>query len=150
MGNLKPTERKSLGLQSIFDDLFNNESFNIPKASVGNTTPAVNIRENENGFFLDFAMPGIDKDEVIIELENDLLTVSSEKKSETESESKTETGNFTRREFHYNSFKRSFILPETIDSSKIKANHKNGVLNIEIPKKEEAKPKPARKIEIGQ
>jgi len=145
MGTLKPTEKRTLGLQNIFDDLFNNESFNIPKASVGNTTPAVNIRETENGYFLDFAMPGIDKDEVVIELENDLLTISSEKKSESENQ----VGNFTRREFHYNSFKRSFILPDTIDSTKIKADHKNGVLNIEIPKKEEAKPKPARKIEIG-
>lgn len=145
MGTLKPIEKRNLGLQNIFDELFNNESFNIPKASVGNTTPAVNIRETENGYFLDFAMPGIDKDEVVIELENDLLTISSERKSESENQ----TGNFTRREFHYNSFKRSFILPESVDSSKIKADHKNGVLNIEIPKKEEAKPKPARKIEIG-
>lgn len=146
MGNLKTTTKRNSGLQSIFDELFNNESFNIPKASVGNTTPAVNIRENEDGFFLDFAMPGISKDDVIIELDNDLLTVSSEKKSEE----KTETGNFTRREFHYNSFKRSFNLPETIDSSKISADHKDGVLSIVIPKREETKPKPARKIEIGK
>lgn len=146
MGTLIPTQKRALGLQSIFDDLFNNESFNIPKASVGNTTPAVNIRENENGYFLDFAMPGIDKDDVTIELENELLTISSEVKTESNSEN----ANFTRREFHYNSFKRSFILPETIDSTKIKADHKNGVLSIEIPKKEESKPKPARKIEIGK
>ena len=146
MGNLSTTERKPLGLQSIFDDLFNNESFNIAKASVDNTTPAVNIRENEEGFHLDFALPGIAKDDVVIELDNDRLTVSSEKKVENEQVK----GNFTRREFHYNSFKRSFILPDTIDSAKIKAKHENGVLSIDIPKKEESKPKPARKIEIGK
>ncbi|MGB1017898.1 MAG: Hsp20/alpha crystallin family protein [Chitinophagales bacterium] len=145
MGNLIRTERKPLGLQSIFDELFNNETFNTPKANTGNTTPAVNIRENENGFFLDFALPGVSKDQVVIKLDNDKLTVSSEKKENKEEK----TENFTRREFHFNSFKRSFVLPETIDVSKIKANHNDGILSIEIPKKEEAKPKPVRQIEIA-
>ncbi|MGB0886175.1 MAG: Hsp20/alpha crystallin family protein [Chitinophagales bacterium] len=145
MGNLIRTERKPLGLQSIFDELFSNETFNTPKANTGNTTPAVNIRENENGFFLDFALPGVSKDQVVIKLDNDKLTVSSEKKENKEEK----TENFTRREFHFNSFKRSFVLPETIDVSKIKANHNDGILSIEIPKKEEAKPKPVRQIEIA-
>jgi len=146
MGNLVRTNEKPFNnVASIFDNLFNNESFNIPRASVGNTTPAVNIRENEDEFFLDFAIPGINKENVNIELDKDLLTVSSEI-----NENKEETkGNFTRREFHYASFKRSFILPETVDTTKIKADYNNGVLNISIPKKEEAKPKPVRAIKIG-
>lgn len=151
MGNLKTTEKRNLGLHSIFEELFNNESFRTPSRTPeisreASTTPAVNIKENEDGFFLDFALPGVAKEDVIIELENDLLTVSTEKKTEETSE----TAGYTRREFHYNSFKRNFTLPETIDSSKITADHKDGVLSITIPKKEEAKPKPARKIEIGK
>ena len=146
MGNLVTTNKPLNSVASIFDSLFSNESFNIPRASVGNTTPAVNIRENEDEFFLDFAMPGINKDDVTIELDNDLLTVSSEL-NEVKDEVK---GNYTRREFHYASFKRSFILPETVDTTKVKADYKNGVLSISIPKKEEAKPKPVKTIKIGK
>jgi len=146
MGNLVKTNNTLNPIASVFDSLFNNESFNIPRASVGNTTPAVNIRENEDEFSLDFAMPGINKDNVVIELDNDLLTVSSELKEEKDEKK----GNFTRREFHYSSFKRSFILPETVDTTKVKADYKDGVLSIGIPKKEEAKPKPVRTIEIGK
>ena len=147
MGNLVNTNKKEFkGLSSIFDDLFNNESFNIPKAGVGNTTPAVNIRETPDGFYLDFAIPGIKKEDVSIEIDNDLLTVSSERKDKKEEVD----GNYTRREFHYSSFKRSFILPETVDTTNIKANYNNGMLSIEISKKEEAKPKPKRTIKIGK
>ena len=146
MGNLVNTNKTFNNVASVFDNLFSNESFSIPKASVGNTTPAVNIRESEDEFFLDFAMPGINKNDVAIELDNDLLTVSSEV-NQREDEVK---GNYTRREFHYSSFKRSFILPETVDTSNVKADYKHGVLSIVIPKKEEAKPKPIRTIKIGE
>lgn len=145
MTTLSKNENKTFrGLSSIFDDLLSNESFNIPKASVGNTTPAVNILENEDTFYLDFALPGIDKKNVKIELDNDLLTVSSAVENSTE---KTD-GSYTRREFHYARFKRSFVLPDTADNTAINASHKDGVLRIEIPKKEEAKVKPMRTIEI--
>lgn len=145
MGNLVKTNKQFNNVASIFDNIFSNEAFNMPKTSIGKTTPAVNIRENEDDLFLDFAMPGINKEDVQIKLDNDLLTVSSELKTDK----KDQKGNFTRREFQYSSFKRSFILPETVDSTKVEADYKNGVLSVVIPKKEEAKPKPIRTIKIA-
>ena len=91
------------------------------------------------------AAPGFSKDEFRIELNNDLLTISSEKKVENETK---EGENFTRREFSYQSFSRSFTLPNTVNSDKIGAKYENGILKVLIPKKEEAKPKPAKQIKI--
>jgi HSP20 family protein len=107
--------------------------------------PAVNIAETDNSFQLSFAAPGLEKNDFSINLENDVLTVKSEKES-SQNESNT---NFTRKEFNFSSFQRSFTLPETADGENIKAGYQNGILNIEIPKKEEAKAKPAREIVIA-
>ena len=90
------------------------------------------------------AAPGLEKKNFKIDLDNDLLTIASV--MEDKKEEKQE--NYTRREFRYNNFSRSFNLPETVDSENISANHKNGVLSISIPKKEEAKPRPVRQIAI--
>lgn len=107
--------------------------------------PAVNIKENENGFELQMAIPGLHKDDVNIEIDENVLTISSEVKTETESKEES----YTRKEFTYGSFKRSFTLPETIDEDKINAIQENGVLKLTLPKKEEALPKPKRLIEIA-
>lgn len=107
--------------------------------------PAVNIKENEENFELELFVPGRNKDELIIEIDNSVLTVSSENKKEEE-ESKE---NFTRREFTLSSFKRAFTLPETVATDKIEATYINGVLKFNLPKKEEALPKPKRKIELS-
>ncbi|MDX1783004.1 MAG: Hsp20/alpha crystallin family protein, partial [Aequorivita vladivostokensis] len=85
------------------------------------------------------------KSDFQIDLENQLLSISTE--VEEKSEEKEE--NYTRREFGYSSFKRSFTLPETVDEEKIKANYKEGILSIHLPKKEEAKQKPPRNIKIS-
>jgi len=106
--------------------------------------PAVNIRENTDGFELELAVPGGKKDDFKIEVENDVLTISSEVKSENE-ETKE---NYTRKEFIYASFKRAFTLPETVESSKIDAKYKDGILRVALPKKEEALPKPKRLISV--
>lgn len=102
-------------------------------ATAFNKGAAVNIREDEKNYFLEFAAPGYEKDEFKIDLEKQVLTVSGEKKSETKEDEK----DYTRREFSYTSFKRSFNLPETVNEEGIKAEYKNGILNISIPKKEE-------------
>lgn len=145
MENLKTAtaKRNQNGLHSIFDELFGTETNNGFKPKTNNNTPAVNIKEDDNAFFLEFALPGFSKEQISIALENDLLSVSAEKNTEPQL-----NANYTRREFQYSNFKRSFKLPNSIDNSKIKATQTNGILNIEIPKKEEAKPKPARQIEI--
>ena len=107
--------------------------------------PAVNIKENEENFELELFVPGRNKDELIIEIDNSVLTVSSETKKEEEESNK----NFTRREFTLSSFKRAFTLPETVATDKIEATYINGVLKFNLPKKEEALPKPKRKIELS-
>lgn len=97
--------------------------------------PAVNIQEDEKQFILEFAVPGMHKDDFKINLENQMLTISSEVKDENE-ENKP---NYTRKEFVYNSFSRSFTLPKNIVADKIKADYKDGILNISIPKDEKTK-----------
>lgn len=107
--------------------------------------PAVNIKDNTEGFELELAVPGMKKDDFTVEIDNDVLTISSELKTENE-ESKE---NYTRKEFSYSSFKRAFTLPETVDGSKIDAKYEDGVLKLTLPKKQEALPKPKRLIEIA-
>ena len=92
------------------------------------------------------AAPGFEKKDFKIELLNNLLTISSEKQVETETK---EGQQFTRQEFSYQSFSRSFTLPNTVEGEKIQAKYENGILKVAIPKKEEAKPKPVKQIEIN-
>ena len=135
-------------LPSVFDDIFRTDWLNEKSnaSNIGMNVPAVNIRDNEDSFTVELAAPGKKKEDFNIELDNDVLTISSEQKQESTSEEK---GKFTRREFSYSSFTRSFTLPETADNDKIGANYENGVLTIEIPKREDAKPAPKRLIDIS-
>jgi HSP20 family protein len=109
--------------------------------------PAVNIKEAEDHFDLELSVPGFKKDDINIEVNENILTISST--VETSSEDKDEKGNYTRREFSRSSFKRSFTLPETINEDGINANYEDGILTLTLPKKEEALPKPKRLIEIS-
>jgi len=107
--------------------------------------PAANIKETESEFVLELAIPGRKKEDFNVEIDNDILTISSEVKSE---ENKEDQG-YTRREFTFSSFKRVFSLPETISLDKINATYEDGILKFVMPKKEEALPKPKRLIEIA-
>lgn len=107
--------------------------------------PAVNISENEDDFTLELAAPGMQKSDFKINLDNNVLTLSSEKQDESEEKS----DNFTRREFCYSSFSRSFNLPKSINYDKIKADYKDGVLKVNLPKREDAKVALNRQIEIA-
>lgn len=107
--------------------------------------PAVNIKENETDYELELAVPGRTKEDFNIEVDDNVLTISAETKSEkTKSEE-----NYTRKEFGFHSFKRAFTLPETIDEDKIKASYTDGLLKFTLPKKKEALPKPKRMIELS-
>ncbi|HSG67133.1 MAG TPA: Hsp20/alpha crystallin family protein, partial [Bacteroidales bacterium] len=108
--------------------------------------PSVNIKESNDGFEVEMAAPGLSKNDFKIELNNDQLTISSEKEIRNETK---EDEQFTRREFSYQSFCRSFYLPNTADPEKIKAKYDSGLLRVSIPKKEEAKPKPPKQITIS-
>ena len=95
--------------------------------------PAVNIKEENDKYLLEMAAPGLKKDDFNINLDNYQLTISSEKKEESEEKKDS----YTRREFMYTSFSRSFTLPKSVDVDKIKADYKNGILTVTLPKKEE-------------
>ena len=134
---------------SLFDRFFENDLFDWSNRNFSNTNttiPAVNIKESTDGFEVDVAAPGLTKNDFKIELNLDQLTISSEKQVENETKDGQQ---FTRREFSYQSFCRSFTLPNTVDSDKIEAKYENGMLKVAIPKKEEAKPKPIKQIAIA-
>ena len=130
-------------IPSIFEDLFNDSRLaNV--ANFGSTLPAVNIKETEENFTVEVAAPGKTKEDFIIELNDDLLTISSE--SKTESSETSDSGRYTRKEFNYVSFRRAFHLPETVEQNKIEAKYENGILMIEVPKKEEVKAKAVKRM----
>lgn len=133
-------------LPSFVEEFFNREmpySYNRNWATI--STPAVNIVEGKDEFRIEVAAPGLNKEDFKINLENDQLTISANKEVKKEENEET----YTRREFSYSSFSRSFTLPDTVDGDKIKASHQDGVLTIHVPKKEEARPKPAREIAVA-
>ncbi len=135
-------------LPSLFDRFFESDLMdwsNRNFSSTNTTLPSVNIKESLEDFEVDLAAPGFSKDDFRIEVNHDQLTISSEKKVENETRKGQQ---FNKREFSYQSFSRTFTLPNTVDSERISARYENGILRISIPKKEEAKPKPPKAIEI--
>lgn len=109
------------------------------------SVPAVNIIKNEKTYEIEVAAPGFAKSDFKINIEKDVLTVSTEKEVKDENEKEK----FVKREFGFNSFSRSFTIPETVDVEKINAAYKNGVLNIKLPKLDEALVKQTRSIKIS-
>lgn len=135
---------------NMFDDFFSRDLFNwgVNNNSSTNTTiPLVNIKENSENFLVEMAAPGMSKEDFKIELDGNVLTITSEKQEQNDVK---EDERYSRREFSYQSFQRSFQLPkEVVDADKIGAKYDNGVLRLMIPKKEEAKPKPPKTIQIS-
>ncbi|WP_183565073.1 Hsp20/alpha crystallin family protein [Mucilaginibacter sp. SP1R1] len=120
----------------FFNDVFDsilNDSFLGDKLVA--RVPAVNIAETENEFQIELAAPGLKKEDFKINLDKNVLTVSADKKAENVEEGKK----FSKREYSYNAFTRSFTLPESADHSKIEADYTDGILKLIVAKKEEAK-----------
>ncbi|MFC4221028.1 Hsp20/alpha crystallin family protein [Flagellimonas marina] len=132
---------------SWIDELFNRElpSVFTSNFNSGLTLPKVNIRETKDSYYVDMAVPGLKKSDFTLDLDNQVLSISAE----TNEQNQENEDNHIRREFGYASFKRSFSLPETVNEDKIKAEYKDGILSIHLPKKEEAIKKPARSIKIA-
>lgn len=122
----------------FFDGLFNDD---LP------AMPAVNVSEKENAFCIDMSVPGFDKDDINVEIDKNRLTISA--KSKNENEEKGADDKIIRREFFSSSFERSFILPENIDTEKIDAKQKNGVLRISLPKRVNAPEETVKKIAVN-
>jgi HSP20 family protein len=136
-------------LPGFFNDFLNRDWYDWSNQnfSLTNTTiPSVNIKETDNEFMVEMAAPGMEKEDFKIDLNNNLLTISSEKQAENKVE---EGKNITRREFSYQSFSRSFTLPAIVETDKITAKYANGILAVNIPKREEAKPKPLKQIKVS-
>lgn len=137
------------GMTSLFDDFFTRDLLNwglANNSSTNTTIPAVNIKENADNFEVEMAAPGLRKEDFKVELDGNNLTIGSEWQNEEETK---EGERYTRREFSYQSFQRTFTLPKNVvDVDQINAKYENGVLRLVIPKREEAKQKPPRMIEI--
>ena len=135
-------------IPSLLDNLWSRDWMdwsNLNFSNTNTTLPAVNVTENDTEFAIELAAPGMTKEDFKIHLEENVLTISSEKKEQREEKK----DHYSRREFSYQSFQRSFTLPEySVDREKVTAKYSDGLLHITIPKREEARPKPAREIEI--
>lgn len=132
---------------SVLSDFFDNDNFfsnRLFTKEFERYLPAVNIRENNNEFNIEFAVPGFNKNDFKINVEENMLTISAEK----DEEKNEEKDRFTRKEFSYNSFSRSFTLPLKVNTDKIDAKYNDGILKLNIPKKEETKTLPKKEIKV--
>jgi HSP20 family protein len=127
-------------LSNLFDD-----DFYPVLTSRNSSMPAVNIKEDDKNFVLELAVPGMDKKDLKIDINEDVLTVSSETKNESEEEK----DGYKRKEFSYSSFCRSFYIPENVNREKIGAAYKDGILTVDLPKLEEEKNKISKQIKIS-
>lgn len=121
---------------SIWDDFFGNTNVlekNFSKASM----PAVNIKETETEYFIELAAPGLSKEDFSVELNENTLVISGKKESSTKDKEEKET--YSRKEFSYSKFKRSFTIPKNVDVQEIKGDYNDGILKVSIPKKAEDK-----------
>jgi len=118
-------------------EFFGNDNLNF-------SLPAINVSETDDAYRIELAAPGLTKKDFKVNLDNDLLTIEAT----NENEKVDKTDNYVRKEFDFTSFKRSFTIPEDVDAEKLNAVYENGILNLTLPKKEEAKVKPAREIKI--
>jgi len=112
----------------------------------GITLPAVNVLDTANDYLVEMAVPGLKKSDFDINIDNHLLSISAEVKSDYED---VENENYTRREFGYSTFKRTFTLPEFVETDKISAKYDDGILKVTLPKREEAKKKPLKNIKVS-
>ena len=137
-------KRHSNYLPTLFSDFWGEDLFPGFEQD-WSLNPAVNIIEGEQEFKVEVAAPGLQKEDFKVHVEKNVLEISAEKKNEQVTEDKK----YLRKEFNYGEFKRTFSLPSSVDVGKIKATHNNGVLTVEIPKRDEAKVNPRKQIAVS-
>jgi HSP20 family protein len=144
--NCAPEFNRGMNRQpNLLNHFFANDLQKMFGSDTQTQIPDVNIVENESSFSIELAAPGLTKEDFKIDLQKDLLTISAEKKEETE----TKKPNYLKREFNYLGFKRRFQVPENVEVSTITAAYEQGVLKINIPKKEKGNEPDSRTITIG-
>jgi HSP20 family protein len=132
---------------NLWEDFLGKDINDLSNWKTGSSVPAVNIVEKSDKFLVHLAIPGMDRNDFKISIDNGVLSVSSELVKEHE-EVQDKESKYTRREFCYQSFKRSFTLPESVQADKIEAKYENGILEVVLPKHETARVKPVRQIPV--
>ena len=148
--------RNGSALPTMVDNFFNADNFfassilNNGLLDLGSTViiPEANIIENGKNYKIELAAPGLERKDFKVEIQDNILKISSEKEDEYEEERNDEKNYFCRKEFSYNSFTRSFTLPENLITDKIDAKYENGILHVTLPKKEVTLSKPAKQIKV--
>ncbi|MTI38921.1 Hsp20/alpha crystallin family protein [Fulvivirga lutimaris] len=133
---MKSLEKSSVfpGVSTLFNDFFeDNRMMNLDWANGWSKMPSANVIEDDKEFKIELAAPGMKKNDFKVDIVNNKLTISSEMNDEKEEVNE----NYTRKEFSYNSFSRSFILPESVEVDKIEATYNDGILKLDLPKKPE-------------
>jgi HSP20 family protein len=130
---------------NMFENFFENEFPSVTQSEYFKTPALVNVQDTKDSYAIQVAAPGFKKGDFSVKVENNLLTITGEKKQETE----VVEQKFKRKEFNFASFSRAFTLPKTIDVEKIAASYEDGILTVTLPKKEEAKVSPVVEIQIG-
>jgi HSP20 family protein len=143
MGLIKRSDYPIFGT-SLLSDLFDDDRFFKSPWLTGRSIPAVNVKESDKNFEIEVAAPGYDKNDFKIEVDNGLLTISVQRQEEKEQKE----DNYTRREFGYTSFSRSFNLPQNINEEDINARYEGGILKLEIAKKGEPDGRKRKAIQI--
>jgi HSP20 family protein len=146
---VKRSDRLWPAMPSLFDNLWSRDLMdwsNLNFSDTNTTLPAVNIKEGKDDFVIEVAAPGMSKNDFKINLENEQLVISSERNDQKTEEN----GEYSRREFSYQSFRRSFHIPNNmVDGEKISAKYNDGILTVVVPKRDEVKPKPPKEIKIA-
>lgn len=145
--NFKRVNKPTTSLSNVLNEVFNTNFGDLINAEFSHNRPSVNIFESDDSFGIELAAPGLSKEDFKIKVEKDQLIISASKEGSTNnSDSKTK---YRRREFNFQSFRRSFHLSDQIDTDKINAQYENGILRLTLDKKEEAKEKEPRTISIS-
>lgn len=136
-------------VNTLMQDFFSKDIFDWADKNfehVGVNLPSVNLKESDKKLEIEMAVPGMTKEDFKVEIDNNMIIISSEKEEKKEESRKK--GNYIKKEFSYQSFYRSFFLPDYIDDNKIEANYKDGILHVIIPKKDNGKKKTKNIIAI--
>lgn len=149
MKSLSKRDRYFPSMNTFFDDVFSKDLFDWNDknfSAIGSTLPSANVKETDKNFQIEVAAPGLKKNDFKIELKNHVLSISSEKKEEKEE--KDSKGNFTRKEFSYQSFCRSFTMPDNADDDNIIASYQDGILHVDVAKKNVQTSKSSKTISV--
>jgi HSP20 family protein len=142
MTTLSKNQNRKNGLQTLYNPLdrfFRNDFIDLWDKASPMTVPGINISEGKSSYKIEMAAPGLKKEDINVEADGNMLTISCEKESERSdgSPEKDDEHTYSRREYNYSSFSRSFTIPENADGENIKAKYENGVVRIDLPKKKE-------------